>query len=152
MELNATLSALRNTTVVPEQRPPFVSRTAALALPPSVIDQARGVAGQVTQATGLVLEPEIAILITLLALFLVLCCTCAVCTLATRTRRSRRARANALIVEMAEHAPVDDGDEHEEEKHSHTRPPAPGDSDVDDDLTPGSRSIGRPGVACCNGR
>ena len=45
----------------------------------------------------------------------------------------RRARDNALIVQIAEHAPEDDGDEHECEKHTHSRTAAPGDSDYEDD-------------------
>ena len=45
----------------------------------------------------------------------------------------RRARNNALIVQLAEHAPEDDCDERECEQHSDARAAAPGDSDFEDD-------------------
>lgn len=44
-----------------------------------------------------------------------------------------RARANRVVVEMADSAPVDDGDEHELEQHGRLRTAAPGDSDIEED-------------------
>jgi len=45
----------------------------------------------------------------------------------------RRRRQNDLLVSIAEHAPVNDDDEHEFAKHDDTRAAAPGDSDFEDD-------------------
>ena len=45
----------------------------------------------------------------------------------------RKVRHNRLMVQIADHAPEDDGDEHELEKHNTSRSAAPGDSDYEDD-------------------
>lgn len=56
-------------------------------------------------------------------------------------KRRSRDRTNRLVVEMADTAPVDDGEEHELEKHGRPRSAAPGDSDMEEDhFVVGTRS------------
>ena len=102
-------------------------------LSPVVLELGRDVTDHVNELTGMFVAPETTILVAIVATSFVLCCSCTMCSLASRAKRQKRLRENALIVKMAEHAPVDDADEHEEEKHSHTRGAAPGDSDAEED-------------------
>lgn len=53
--------------------------------------------------------------------------------LLAHARHRSRARMNRIVVEMADSAPVDDGDEHELEQHGRLRAAAPGDSDMEED-------------------
>ena len=46
----------------------------------------------------------------------------------------RSARASALVVEIAAHAPEDDGYEHEFEQRNTPRTAAPGESDCEEDV------------------
>lgn len=61
--------------------------------------------------------------------FLLLC----LCRLLSHARHFSRVRMNRIMVEMADSAPVDDGDEHELEQHGRLRAAAPGDSDMEED-------------------
>lgn len=102
-------------------------------LPPGVLEQATGATRLVNRAVGLPVTPLAVVYVSVLSLVAVLLFLCAACCILARLRRQKRARENAMLVEMASVAPLDDGDEHEIEQHTHPRTAAPGDSDVDDD-------------------
>ena len=91
--------------------------------------------------TGIDAPPENALQMAALALCVVLGLLCALVRVVSVVRANERARSRRLAVQIADHAPVDDGDDHEDEKHSDMRAAAPGDSDFEDD-TPrkGARS------------
>ena len=74
-----------------------------------------------------------------IVLVAVVVCICAVVRIVSVVVASRRARSNALIVQLAEFAPEDDGDEHECEQHNASRSAAPGDSDYEEDPLAGVR-------------
>lgn len=100
----------------------------------SVMQTVETTAAEISAKVGVVVPADVILeasgLLVSLALLLLWCGCCA----ARRAGARRRAREKRMVVEMAENAPEDDGDEHELEKHSHARGPAPGDSDLDEDL------------------
>ena len=100
----------------------------------SVMQTVETTAAEISAKVGVVIPADavleaVGLLVSLVALLL----WCGCCA-ARSARVRRRAREKRIVVEMAENAPEDDGDDHELEKHSHARGPAPGDSDLDDDL------------------
>lgn len=102
------------------------------------ITSAGATAAQVNDVTGLNLTEQLVLEITLVALFITLFGLCALGRVAQSFRSQRRARQNDLAVQIADSAPVEDGEEHEHEaKAEAARAAAPGDSDIDEEISLG---------------
>ena len=88
-------------------------------------------------------SPEVVAFGSLIVLVSVSAVAIAIARVMTMLVARRKFKHNRLIVQMADHAPEDDGDEHELEKHSSSRAAAPGDSDYEDDAlaTPSKNSL-----------
>ena len=109
-----------------------------------VISFAREGVYRLSLQLGIVADPETIIWYAATALAVFVCVVCMLVYMASARRVRERARANALMVEMAEHAPEDDHDEHECEQLGDARAAAPGDSDFEEDPIAGKpRKNGR---------
>lgn len=100
----------------------------------AVTETAGVAAAKVAAHFGVTVPADAVVEAAALASTLVFFLACCACRATRRASRNARARTNKLILEMAAQAPEDDGEEHEIEQHTHFRGPAPGDSDLDDDL------------------